>query len=234
MGVHMKKKRLNIPLLLLACIILAGMFLVIMVSTNEKLEKQKPVIYISLEDFKTKKVTEAYKKMLSKVDNKVQLEIDEQELNDLIAIMIQDYEKKANAVAIDGYSSKIATDGVTIKLDSKLFKLVPIQYVAKIKPSIEGNKLRLFVSEFKVGKISLNPKTALEQIQPSANGEYTVDLQQQSIVLENRYSEQIILNDITLEEGKVSMGIVLSVKNVNDLLNILAKLLPEGLQGLIK
>ncbi|HEY5584353.1 MAG TPA: hypothetical protein VIK78_07670 [Ruminiclostridium sp.] len=230
----MRKRRSIILQLLLVGIILASMFLVIMISTNEKLEKQKPAIYTSLEDFKTKKVTEAYKNMLYNVDKKVQLEIDEQELNDLIAIAIQDYEKRANAVVINGYSSQIATDVMTIRLDSKLLNLVPTQYVLKIKPSIEDNKLRLFVSEFKVGKISINPQTILKQIKASDKGEYYVDLKQQSIVLENKYSQQIILNDITLKQGTVSMNIELSIKNVKDLINVLGKLLPEGLQGLVE
>jgi len=230
MGGCMKKRGLNAFLSIFLLIILAGIFSVIMICTNEKLEKREPSIYKSLDDFKTTKVTEAYKTMISKADKKVQLVIDEQELNDLTAIVIQDYEKNADAIDISGYSAQINTDSITIRLDSKLFELLSTQYVLKIKPSIVDKKLNMFVSEFKVGKFPLSPKTFLKQIQTSDKSNYYVDLEQQSIVIENKYPEQMIFNDIKLEQGKVSMEFALSIKNVKDLMKILGTLLPEGLK----
>lgn len=228
----MKRKRPSILLLLLAFIILIGIFLVIMISTNERLEKSEPAIYASLEDFKTKKLTQAYKTMLTKVDRKVQLEIDEQELNDLVAIIIQDYEN--STIAISGYSSQIAADCISIRLDSKLLNLIPTQFVIKIKPSVEENKIRLLVTEFKVGKLPISPRFILKQLTAPSKGGYHIDAQQQSVVLENKYQEQIILNDITLEQGTAIMNIELSIQNVKDLMNLFEKLLPEGLKGLIE
>jgi len=233
MGVCMKKKRSIIPLFLLACIIIAGVFMVLMISTNEKLEKQEPMIYKSLDDFKNKKLTDAYKNMILKVDKKVQLEVDEQELSDLIAILVKEYEKQDDSIPINGYSAQIDSDRITIRLDSKLLEQLPVQYVLELLPSIEDNRLVLFVSKFKVGKLSIDPKIVLKQIKASDKDNYSVDLQKQSIVLKNKYSEQIILKDIQLGQGKVSMGIELSINNVKDLINVLGKVLPEDLKVLV-
>ena len=142
-------------------------------------------------------------------------------------------EKQADAIPINGYSVQINTDSITIKLDSKLFKRLPTQYVLEVIPAVKDNKLVLFVSKFKVGKLLIDPKTVLKQIKSSDKDNYSVDLQQQSIVIENKYPDQIILKDIQLGQSKVSMGIELAISNVKDLINVLGKVLPEDLKVLV-
>lgn len=224
MVVSMKKRGLIVFLFIVAAIILAGLYLV---SSNEKLVKQDSTKYKSIDDFKTKKITEVHKSMLSKADKKAQLVIDEQELSDLAAVVIKDYEKSADAVEISGYSAQIDSDGITIKLDSKILDLLPTQYVFKIKPSIVDNRINLVVSEFKVGKLPISPKLLLKQIQTSDKSNYYVDLQLKSIVLENKYPKQMIFNDIKFEKDKMSIELTLSVKSLKDLKNILGTVFPD-------
>lgn len=219
----MKRRGFVVFLSLFILIILAGLFLI---SSNEKLEKPDPEIYKGLDDFKTKKTAQLYKSVLLSANKKASLEINEQELNDLIAIAIQNYEKSADAIEISGYSTKINKENIVIKLDSKLINLIPTQYALEIKPSIVDNRINFVVTGFKVGKLPIGSRVILKQLQTSDKIDYYVDIQQQSIVIENRYPKQMIFNDIKLEQGKLSMEITMSVKNLKDVMEIIGTVLP--------
>lgn len=230
--IGMKKKRMVIPLVILAFLFLSGIFLVIMISTNGTLDKMEPTMYKSLDDFKTKKITEAVRNMVSNTDRKVQLEITEQELNELIALLVKDFEKNFDNIVINGYRAEIDAKSLILRLDSKLLEWLPTQFVVKIIPSIQNGAIYLKISEIKVGKLPVNPKIILKQIKASDKSNFSIDLDQQSIMLINKYAEQMMLKDVELEKGKAVLKVEIKIDSLNDLAGILNNVIPDGLKKL--
>ena len=228
-----RKVKLTV-LITVALVFIAGLIFIILVGTNAKLDKQELVTYKDLRDFKSKKLDNAFKKIIDETDREVEINFDEKELNELVALVFREYEQKHSALKISGYQCRIDKDRIEVSFDSYLFKLLPVQYIFEIIPSIENNQLSFFVANAKIGKLSITAENVLKKLKTTEKNEYYVDLQKRSIVLNNKYPYQIIFKRVEVKEGKVGVQIALSINSVKDLVNVLGLVLPEDLEALIE
>ncbi len=222
--------------LLVALVILISVFLVVIVllSTNERLDRQEPVNYKSIDEFKETKLEEAFERVIDRADRKVIVEFTEEELRELLALIIADYEKSSEAIGIRGYDLEVAGERIKVSIDSYLYKLLPVQYVVEIAPSIENNRISLFVEGLKVGKLNAPKSMLLKRIKAREKGDFFVDLQKQSITLINKYPEQITFKSVEVDEKTVKLDIALSINTLKDLINVLGTIMSDDLEALIE
>lgn len=229
----MRGKGALLTIVLLALFIAGGSIFITLLGGNERLEKQEPQTYKTLEEMKNIKMDKAFRRIVDKKGREIEIEIDESELNELTALLVKEYEKTENPLKIRGYKAEIVGDKIRISVDSYLYKLIPAQYLLRIVPSIENNKVSLFVESVKIGRFDISSEALLKNLKKVEKGSYFIDLEKRSIVLNNKYPDQIILKNVEVYEGRLSIKVALSINTLKDLVNVLGEIIPEELEALV-
>jgi hypothetical protein len=229
----MRGKGVLLTVVLLALMIAGVSIFIALLSGNEKLEKQEPQTYKTLEEMKNIEMDKAFRRVVDKKDREIEIEIDESGLNELTALLVMEYEKTENPMKIRGYKAELVGDKIRISIDSYLYKLIPAQYVLSIVPSIENNRVSLFVESVKIGRLDISSETVLKNLKKVEKSSYFIDLEKRSIVLNNKYPDQIILKNVEVNEERLSIKAALSINTLKDLINVLGVIIPEELETLV-
>ncbi|WP_372998038.1 hypothetical protein [Lutispora sp.] len=229
----MRGKGVLLTISLLALLLAGVLIFIALLGGDDKLEKQEPQTYKTLEEMKSIKIDKAFKRVVDKKDREVEIEIDESDLDELTALLVKEYEKNENPLKIRGYKAEIVGDKIRISIDSYLYKLIPAQYILRIAPSIENNRVSLFVESIKIGRFDISPEAVLKNLKEVEKGLYFIDLEKRSIVLNNKYPDQIILKSVEVDEKRISIKAALSINTLKDLVNVLGVIIPEELEALV-
>lgn len=229
----MKNKFLFFLLISAAGLLATTIVFLILITGDGKSVIYEPSDFKSIEEFKTSKIKLEFEKMVVSTDREFEVSVDEEDLNHLLSLVF--YETEYNDdLNVTGYRVEIVDENIMLFFDSYFLKIIPVQYKFKIKPIIENNRLGFVVKESKLGIVNIPPKIALKRLMTNEFDEFYVDIQRQTIVLNNDSYKQILFSEMFVENDKLKIRVALYIESLDDLLKVLTLILDEDIRRIVE
>lgn len=222
----MKKKSIFNAVIVICLLLLATFLFLLFISPKNSLTIPKPEKYNSLEDFTKSKMQEALNDVINSKKMNFTLTFSEEELNDLLRLVyysninnISDLEK------IKGIKCVIADKKVEMFANVKVLGPFMAGSKSEFTPAIENNKIALKLEKFSVGAIQVPNSIPLNLLKSKDNSYFSTSVENSSIVLMNSLPKQFELSNIYIKDNKVNLDVNVSIKSVQDTIDILGNFL---------
>ena len=210
---------------IIICLLLSVIFLFLfIISPKSSFTIPKTEKYTSLDDFSKSKLQEALKGMIDSKKMNFTLTFNEEELNDLVGLFYNS--NKANISyfkGINGIKCVIIDKKIDLSANVKVLNRFLVGYKTEFTPIIEDNEIVLKIAKSYVGAIQIPNSISLNLLKTKDNGNFSVGVDNSSIILINSFPKQFELNNIYIKDNMVNLDVNVSIKSIQDFYDILGK-----------
>lgn len=98
-----------------------------------------------------------------------------------------------------------------------------VGYKTEFTPIIKDNDIVLKIAKSYVGVIQIPNNIPLNLLKTKDNDNFSVGIDNSSIILMNSFPKQSELNNIYIKDNKVNLDVNVSIKSIQDIVDILGK-----------
>ena len=218
----MKKKPLLNAIIVICLLLSITLLFLFFISPKSTLTIQKPEKYNSLDDFSKIKMQEALKDVINSKKMNFTLTFSEEELNDLLRLVY--YTNINNISSLEKIKGmKCVITDKKIEMLANIKNVGPFLAGCKVEftPTIENNKIALKLEKFFVGAIQVPKSLPLNLLKSKDNSYFSTSVDNSTIIFMNPLPKQFELNKIYIKDHKVNLDVNVSIKSVQDTLDIL-------------
>ncbi|MGI6537930.1 MAG: hypothetical protein ACOX22_06275 [Caldicoprobacterales bacterium] len=226
------RKYTRFALVIAALLFLTGVFFIILIAANESLPLEERADDISIEDIKNKIVYEAFRQVISSMKPEVAIVLSREEISQLVSYSLEEYMEDNPEIIIYAYKGEITGNSLVIRIDSKLFQVLPVQYVLEFMPVINNNCLGATLISANIGKLPISKDLVMKKMRIN-NKNILIDKETYSISFVNTLPEHIIFTGFELKDEAAYIQAYLSIKDINDLIKLVQTVLPEDIKELL-